>query len=343
MTHPRVQHAAATIVALLAIGWLATAAPATAAGGAPRLGLTPVDHEGAYFQLTLDPGEQRSLRVEAANFGDSDVDARTYVADAYSIVNGGFGADLFGSPPSGTSLWVQYPAQEAKLGPQDAIVLDFDVTVPVGTPPGEYVTSLVIENVDPHRGTGSVAIDQVNRNAIAVAIDVPGAERAELEIGAVDHQVTGGFSVVTFEIDNPGNRHLRPAGEFRLFDAAGRELAASPRTMDSVYAGTSTLLEAPMAELLPAGEYCAELRLTDAETGATDATECLAFRVGTTPGPDGDAAARPTGSIPLSLPSTDLLFGATPWIAIALVTLLLGGLAFLLHIRRRRRRRRAQA
>lgn len=343
MTHARVQRATATIVALLAIGWLATAVPATAAGEAPRLGLTPVGHDGAYFQLTLDPGDRRSLRVEAANFGDSEVDARTYVADVYSIVNGGFGADLFGSPPRGPSLWLEYPAQQAKLGPQDAIVLDFDVTVPAGTPPGEYVTSLVIENVEPHRGTGSVAIDQVNRNAIAVAIEVPGAERAELQIGAVHHQVTAGFSVVTFEIDNPGNRHLRPAGEFRLFDAAGRELAAAPRSMDSVYAGTSTLLEAPMAELLPAGDYCAELRLTDAETGATDATECLAFSVGASPAPVGDAAAPPAGSIPLRLPSTDLLIGAMPWIAIGLVTLLLGGLAFLLLARRRRRRRRAHA
>jgi LPXTG-motif cell wall-anchored protein len=333
---PRLRSGAA-MLAVLASGWLLTAAPVGALDQAPKLGLTPVDHAGAFFEVTLEPGEGTVLRVEAANFGAVEVDARTYAADVYSIINGGFGADLYGEPGSGTTLWVDYPAQIATLDAQDALVIDFEVRVPEGTPPGEYVAALVIENVEPFRGSGSVTIDQVNRSAIAVAIDVPGLRQPELQIGSVGHHVAGTQSVITFAIDNPGNMHLRPAGDFRLFDASGRELSAGPVSMDSVYAGTGTLLEAPLANLLPEGEYCAELRLVDEETGAADQTECLAFTVGPESAAAADAAIPASAPTPPWLPSTDAMRQAAPFIVIGLV-LVLVTLAFLVVARRRRRR-----
>lgn len=321
----------------LATAWLVTAVPVAALDEASKLGLTPLDQDGAYFELTLEPGEGTMLRVEAANFGASEVEARTYAADVYSIINGGFGADLYGEPAAGTTLWLDYQEQIATLGAHDALVIDFEVAVPDGTPPGEYIAALVIENVEPFRGSGSVTIDQINRSAIAVAIDVPGPSLPELQIGAVGHHVAGAQSVVTFAIDNPGNVHLRPAGDFGLFDASGRELSAGPVTMDSVYAGTGTLLEAPLAEMLPDGDYCAELRLVDEETGATDEIECLAFSVGAAAPPEPDASIAAAAPAPLRLPSTDSLRQAAPLIGIGLIGVLLCAFALLVVARRRRR------
>lgn len=273
--------------AILALGIVGAA---SASHEPARLGLTPVDHQGTYFELTLEPSETRELHVEAANFGHEEVLARTYASDVYTIVNGGFGADLFGERPSGPTLWLTYPTQEVTLGPDDALIIDFEVRVPGDTPPGEYVTALVIENVEPVRGSGTIAVDQVNRSAIAVAIRVPGEERAALSIGEVRHRELTGFSVVSFEVANPGNVHLRPSGEFVLRNSDGTELTASSVVMDSVYAGTSTTVEVPAIETLGPGDYCAELTLTDEETGAADATECLAFTIA--PPPDDGSAFR---------------------------------------------------
>ncbi|HEX2221832.1 MAG TPA: hypothetical protein VHK06_04845 [Candidatus Limnocylindria bacterium] len=321
--------------ALVAAMSLTATLPVLAADGA-RLGLTPVGQDGTYFELTLEPGETRGLEVEAANFGDADVLARTYAADVYTIVNGGFGADLFGEEPTGTTTWLSYPTEEMTLGRRDAQIISFEVRVPDGTPPGEYVAALVIENVEPIRGSGSVAVDQVNRSAIAVAIDVPGPRRPALRMGAVGHHVAGERSVVTFEIENPGNVHLKPAGSFRLLDPGRSELSSAELAMDSVYAGTSTVLEAPLADLLPAGDYCAELRLSDPETGVTAAIECRPFSV--TP-PAADPGDRGSGSrnLPLRLPSTDALLAAAP--VSLLVALGFGLLAAALILAARRRRR----
>ena len=334
MLPPRLRPGVAALV--LATGWLVTALPVAALDEAPELGLTPLDQNGAFFEVTLEPGEATMLRVEAANFGAAEVEARTYAADVYSIINGGFGADLYGEPATGTSLWLDYQEQVASLGPQEAVVIDFEVAVPSETPPGEYVAALVIENVEPFRGSGSVTIDQINRSAIAVAIDVPGPRRPELQIGAVGHHAAGTLSVLTFAIDNPGNVHLRPSGDFRLFDAAGRQLSAGPVTMDSVYAGTSTQLEAPLAELLPEGDYCAELELVDDETGATDQAECMAFTVGPAAPVTPDASSAASLPAPLWLPSTDILRQAAPFIGVGLIGLLLCAFALVMLARRRR-------
>ena len=321
----------------LATVWLVIAMPVAALDQAPELGLTPVGQQGAFFELTLNPGETAQLRVEAANFGSGDIEARTYAADVYSIINGGFGADLFTEPASGTTLWLDYPAQVVTLGPQDAVVIDFEVAVPDATPPGEYVAALVIENVEPFRGSGAVTVDQINRSAIAVAIDVPGLRRPGLEIGAVGYHPAGTQSVVTFAIDNPGNVHLKPAGDFALFDASGRELSAGPVTMDSVYAGIGTLLEAPLADLLAEGDYCAELRLVDEETGAADEIGCTAFSVGPAASAAPDASTTASRPAPLWLPSTDVLRRAAPFIGMASIGLLLCALVLLVLARRRRR------
>ena len=335
MKAPRLRPGAAALA--LATGWLVIAMPVAALDEAPKLGLTPVSQAGAFFELTLEPGEGTQLQVEAANFGSVEVEARTYAADVYSIINGGFGADLPDETASGTTLWLDYPAQVATLGPQEALVIDFEVAVPEATPPGEYVAALVIENVEPFRGSGPVTMDQINRSAIAVAIDVPGPRRPELQIGAVGHQAAGAQSVITFAIDNPGNVHLRPAGDFGLFDASGRELSAGPVTMDSVYAGTGTLLEAPLADLLPEGGYCAELRLVDEETGAADEIECTAFSVGPAPTPAPDASSPASAAAPLWLPSTDVLRRAAPFIVIGLIGLVLCAVVLVVLARRRRR------
>ncbi|MDQ4035907.1 MAG: hypothetical protein M3153_08255 [Chloroflexota bacterium] len=312
---------------------LGVAGPVSANHEPARLGLTPVGQDGTYFEITLEPGEERRLTVEAANFGHEETLARTYAADVYSIVNGGFGADLFGERPSGTTLWVTYPSQEITLGANDAIVIDFQVEVPENTPPGEYVTALVIENAEPMRGSGTIAVDQVNRSAIAVAIEVPGERTPALSIGEIHHQEVSGLSVVSFDIDNPGNVHVRPAGEFVLRNGAGTEIAASSVAMDSVYAGTSTLLEAAAVELLDPGEYCAELTLTDEETGATDTTDCRPFTVGAR-ADDGS----PFGGLPTVTDVAEALGTSMPVLPLLMGLLAAATAAILILVGRRRRR-----
>jgi hypothetical protein len=332
----RVVRSALAAGALLATMWLVPA-PVTAAGEAPRLGLTPMGQTGPYFDLTMVPGENRQVEVEAANFGSERTRARTYAADVYSIVNGGFGARLYGEPTTATTAWLDYPTQRMTLEPQQALQVPFVVSVPIGTPPGEYITALVIESTDPLQSSGPLALNQVNRSAIAVAIDVPGPRDARLSIGLVRHKTVGGHSILSFEVQNPGNVHLWPAGRFQLLDGRGSRIVAAAVVMDALYAGTRTRLEAPLSDALPPGDYCAELSLTDSATGAHDATECLAFSVGP-PSNDGAGGDSPG---PTLLPGTSTGLAAASVSLSIIVGAALIGWALLLAARRRRPRLKA--
>jgi len=197
----------------------------------------------------------------------------------------------------------------------------------------------VAENVEPYGGSdeAGVVMEQVIRTVVAVAIDVPGPRRPALEIGAVGHKEAAGMSFVSFEVANEGDLHLKPNGEFLLVDAGGTELARAQPVMGSVYAGTSTLREAPLSEALRPGEYCAELSLADEETGVSAQTGCLPFTVAapvlTTGSGDG------SGTIPVPQPAIDAL-SDDPLMTVlgALAGTMVLGALFLIWRRRRRPR-----
>src|SRR5438046_263840 len=112
----------------------------------PTFGISPLDYKGAYFDLILKPGETRQLKVEVGNYGKVEGEARTFAADVYTIVNGGFGAKLDDEHKAGTTLWLDYASKTLLLPAGKALQQSFTVQVPIGTLPGEYITSLVVQN-----------------------------------------------------------------------------------------------------------------------------------------------------------------------------------------------------
>ena len=100
-----------------------------------------------------------------------------------------------------------------------------------------------------------MAVDQVVRQAIAVAITVHGPTAPALEINEAHHALAAGNSVVAVRVANTGNFRLQPTGEVVVTDSEGREASQTTVAMDSVYAGTVTNVEAPQQRLLGPGRY----------------------------------------------------------------------------------------
>lgn len=302
-----------------------------------QLSLKPVDQPGPYFDLTLEPGQQQEFRVEIGNHGPEAIAARTYAADVYSITNGGFGAEDRDGEPSDTTAWLSYPTEVLELVPDQANIRPFTITVPTDTAPGHYITSLILENDAPVEGSGSVALNQVIRQAVAVSIRVPGPVAPAFVFGSADHKITAQHSVVGIEITNTGNANLKPAGEMTVRDASGKAVSEAPIIMGSVYAHDATRVETTLATTLQPGVYTVDIILTDDVTKATSTGSALPFTV-TAAEVEEARTADPAG-----LPEVfqDAGSGLMPYLIGGAIVA--GTVALFLALRRRRRRPRQAA
>jgi hypothetical protein len=258
---------AAALAALLVAG-PAAAAPLLRAD-VPPLGLTALGQNGAFFDVTIAAGESAQFEIDRVNPGDSSVEARTYVGVVSTIVNGGFGAADSTAAPSGASTWIDYPAGVFTLAAQEKNTAAFTVSVPAGTAPGQYVSSIVLENAVPDAGTGQVALDRIVRQAVAVSIRVPGPLAPEFSLGRASLGEVAGSTVVSVRTSNDGNQHLAPAGTLTLADSDGALLSTHEIVMGSFYAGMSTTVAVNLGSLLAPGDYLLTLELADPLTGVT--------------------------------------------------------------------------
>ena len=304
---------------------------ASADDGTPQvsLSLKPIDHPGSYFNLTMDPGQSRELKVERGNHGAAAIAARTYAADAYTLINGGLGAKDRDSTPTGTAAWLTYPTEVLQLPAGQANVRTFTLTVPAGAAPGDYISGLVLENDAPIQGSGSVALNQIIRQVIAVSIHVSGPLQPALALGTAGHKISAGKSVVSVQIKNTGTTNLKPAGTLLIHDRDGTTVSHADLALGSVYARTDTQTETTLDGKLQPGDYTVTLTLTDTATKAS-ATGIIPFTVAD------QTLANPGSAESAPLPQIiqDAGTGPWPWLAALLV---LAVLAVILYLHRSKR------
>lgn len=236
----------------------------------PQFVLFPVgDHENLWFEVTANAGESVELRVGIQNTGSSPVALRTYAANAFNPPNGGFAAGTEDEGPAEATLWIAYPATTFELQPGSTREIDFVLSVPHGTVPGEYVTGLVVETADTWEIPGSENLRQIIRNTVSVEITVPGDMTSGFELGDPVLTATGSHLLLDIPITNTGTARVRPHGEVVLTTMDGDPVATSPMEMGSVYGGQTTSIVIVLPEHVPTGEYLVSVDLEDEATGET--------------------------------------------------------------------------
>jgi hypothetical protein len=265
---PRREFAALLGILFLSAAGVGAAQAAAAQAADLKLVLLPVDQPGPYFDVTMHPGERRSFEVTLGDAAAAPMDVRTYAADVYTIVNGGFGGRLRDEARTGMTRWLGYPTETMQLRAGQSVRRPFTVSVPRDAAPGEYISSVVLENELPIHADGSFAVDQFVRQAVAVVVTVPGSRTPGLTIGAARHEVVAGRSIVSIAVANTGNIRLKPAVAFTLFDGGGAQVSRTSLQMDTFYARTDTRVELPLASLLLPGTYTIRLTLDDSAAGA---------------------------------------------------------------------------
>lgn len=272
----------AAIVAAVVSILFSGAGPASATA-APSdidvLSLTPINQSGGYFQLDLLPGQTQTVSVSRGNSGLQPIVARTFLANSYTIVNGGFGADLSSASASGTTSWISYADETLQLAPRSHNTANIVIAVPAAAGPGDYLTSIILENSLAAGDSGAVRLNRVVRHALAISIHVPGRYEPGFGFGSISHQIARGHSVIDIALANTGNENLNPAGSLIIRDNTHATVAQSPITLGSVYAHTATQVESTLATGLRPGGYTLTIILTDEKTGLSESVRDRPFTV----------------------------------------------------------------
>ena len=267
MQSPRVLITAVVLATLVAGPALTASAAPLIQADVPPLGLVAIEQNGPFFDATIAAGSSLGFEIDRVNPNDAVVEARTYVGVVSTIVNGGFGAADSTVAATGASTWVDYPAQTFTLQPQEHNTAAFTVAVPTGTAPGQYVSSIVLENAVAEAGTGQVALNRIVRQAVAISIRVPGALAPAFSLARASLGETAGNTVVAVRTSNDGNQHLAPEGTMIVSNSRGEVISTNTVTMGSFYAGMSTTVSVMLDGLLDAGDYTMTLKLADPLTG----------------------------------------------------------------------------
>lgn len=235
----------------------------------PSIDFYPADKDQpGYINVELSPGESTRVNVVLGNNGEVDFEAVTYAADAITIRNGGFGLKELDDDKTGVTTWLDYPTEHFQTDAGESVQREFTITVPAGTPSGEYVTGIAMQTADPVNDEvteGMFRFDQYYRTVIGIRILVPGQLAPDLEIGQPAFVFDGTIPAIVIPVTNVGNQQTSPSGNLRVVDASGEVIITAPVQMGRVYAGHETELWFGLSQPLPAGEYQVSVLLEDKE------------------------------------------------------------------------------
>lgn len=251
-----------------------SATPPSPASDTTSFVLNPVgDFPNGYFELDAEPGESTQLTAKVTNVGTLPVDLIAFAANAYNLPNGGFAAADQDEAPIDPTTWLHLPSLEFTLEPEEQREFTFDITVPADTESGQYVTAIVVRTQGELEIPGSDIYRQIIRSAMSVVITVPGDYPTSFELGTPVFNTSTAVRTLEVPVANTGRYVVRPEGTLEITDSDGNIVSTAKVEMGSVYGGNSTIVQVPVPEHLPFGDYHVSLNLADEATDTSASIE----------------------------------------------------------------------
>lgn len=153
--------------------------------------------------------------------------------------------------------WVTASSSEFTLSPDTQRTIRFTISVPKGTPPGDYYFAAYVESRDapppPKEGEKRIVISF--RHYLMVYVMVPGLTQ-EGELQSLETKVENGRPVVIPKLANKGNSHIRPIQTIEILNADDKVVFASdPSEARVLLGGHFWQIPYTLTTDLPPGKY----------------------------------------------------------------------------------------
>lgn len=267
----RMRRAVAAAAAFVAFGGL-VASPAGAAKPGDVVAASPAPGSevgpGHFYVLSLSAGQSITQDVRIGNNNNHQVIVDINAVDTHTSDTTGV---IYSTPDSAaavTARWIVVSVPEITLKPQQGREIPFTVTVPKGTPPGQYLAGISVAVPLPPDAASGATRDGPNsagfsialqpQRVVAVEVDVPGPRAPNLVVSGVDPKATGGGVDLGIHIANQGNAFAHGSGVMRVADT-NTDFAFK---IDTFIPGTSIVYPAQWTKTVVPGVHHVEVDLT---------------------------------------------------------------------------------
>lgn len=161
---------------------------------------------------------------------------------------------------------MNYETEEFVLQPGESIERSLMISVPAGTPPGQYVNAVALETVNPINPDAGTAFLEYFRKVVSVYITVPGELEPKFEFGEPEIYSVLTQMNVRIPVINSGQLRLDLEGEVVLTDPQGSVIHRQSVRLAPIYMGQTVDLVFGLPSAPAAGDYLISYQLTDITT-----------------------------------------------------------------------------
>jgi hypothetical protein len=234
----------------------------------------PAVTANGYFVYKLKNSATITGSVLLKNPTDKMLTIELAAVDAITAQKGGSAFETSEVEPKMTATWLKFAESSVTLQVGMQKQVDFTVTVPQSTKPGQYLAGIsayvptIPPTADPRTsGQLGAGVIMQTRYVIGVQVDVQGSWTPSLKIEnvALVQQPSGPFIGVTMK--NGGDEFLKPSGSIVMTDTVGKRVLDQPIEMGTFIPGTGVVYPVHWSGVMTPGMYHVHVRLAYAKTG----------------------------------------------------------------------------
>jgi len=217
---------------------------------------------GLTREKVVRPGEAFEGIILLRNSGETAVEVKVYQTDYLFFADG---KNVFGKPgklPRSNARWITLGRDFQTVPPKESVSLSYSVKVPEqGELKGTYWSMVMVESVGKppelkEKGEKDVrlGIRHVMRYGVQMVTHI--GDSGEIKIKVADKSLVyeEGKPFLRVDIENEGERWLRPEVWVELYDSKGKSFGQRKGRKKRIYPGTSIRQDLDLSEL-PAGRY----------------------------------------------------------------------------------------
>jgi hypothetical protein len=241
------------------IGAFAGPASAHTTGGFGAAPAHPTDTDPAtraYFKPVIAPGKSKSDQVLVSSTSDQPIHLLVSAVDG---LTGQTSSAVYANRQDAVhraGAWVKPATASVVLAPHSHQLVGFTVTVPTTATPGDHLAGIAFENANPTTSVGQFGVTEIVRTVVGVDIEVPGAAKAHIHLGALALGALPGLhdATLTIHIGDDGHKLVKPILHVAFRGPSGYRRTLV-RRLDTILPGDTIAYPFVWPDDLAAGDY----------------------------------------------------------------------------------------